>query len=170
MDDYLMDADLTKYSENLHLFQQLTTPEKALLARCVPSALPVVLRLFKANYKPSLSDQPFDTVLAGSLLTAPSMDTVTLECASPGYSPSSPSAVGGAVAHAVSFGSAAGLSRMAKRSFAAPAPPAAPASMMYSAALDTTTDAMDVDGKTEKERQTQHRDANSTEFLGIFFS
>jgi hypothetical protein len=156
MDDFLVDADLTKYSENLHLFQQLTTPEKALLARRVPSALPVVLRLFKANYKPNLSDQPFDTVLAGSLLTAPSMDAVTLECASPGYSPSSPSAVAGAVAHTVSFGSAAGLSRKAKRSFAAPA---APASMMYSATLDTTTDAMDVDGKTEKKRQTQHRDA-----------
>lgn len=160
MDDYLVDANLAKYFENLHLFQQLTTPEKALLARRVPSALPVVLRLFKESYKPSLSDQPFDTVLAGSLLTAPTMDAVTVECASLGYSPSGPSVFGGAAPHAVSFGSAAavvGASRMAKRSFAAPAPPAAPMSMMYSAssALDTTTEDMDLDGKTEK-KLAQH--------------
>ncbi|KAI8086266.1 uncharacterized protein BX664DRAFT_298784 [Halteromyces radiatus] len=71
MDDYLIDADLTKYIDSLSLFQNLNVVEKALLAKRLPQALPVVLQFFKNNYEPSLSDQPFDTVLAGNALAVP---------------------------------------------------------------------------------------------------
>ncbi|ORZ25651.1 hypothetical protein BCR42DRAFT_485784 [Absidia repens] len=75
MDDYLIDADLTKYATDLYLFHQLNVAEKALLAKRVPQILPMVLRLFKDNHQPSLSDQPFDTVLAGNVLAIPVPET-----------------------------------------------------------------------------------------------
>ncbi|CAO3598460.1 unnamed protein product [Absidia cylindrospora] len=71
MDDYLIDADLTHYANDLYLFQQLNVAEKALLAKRIPQALPVVLQIFKDNYSRNLSDQPFDTVLAGNSLAIP---------------------------------------------------------------------------------------------------
>ncbi|ORZ18099.1 hypothetical protein BCR42DRAFT_413153 [Absidia repens] len=71
MDDYLIDADLTRYANDLYLFQQLNVAEKALLAKRVPQALPTVLQIFKDNYTRNLSDQPFDTVLAGNSLAIP---------------------------------------------------------------------------------------------------
>ncbi|CAO3597469.1 unnamed protein product [Absidia cylindrospora] len=75
MDDYLIDADLTKYATDLYLFHQLNVAEKALLAKRVPQILPMVLQLFKDNHQPSLSDQPFDTVLAGNVLAVPVTET-----------------------------------------------------------------------------------------------
>ncbi|CAO3614855.1 unnamed protein product [Cunninghamella blakesleeana] len=71
MDDYLIDADLTKYSNNLYSYKKLSTVEKALLAKRVPDILPVVLQSFKDTFEPPLSDQPFDTVLAGNSLNLP---------------------------------------------------------------------------------------------------
>ncbi|CAO3639136.1 unnamed protein product [Cunninghamella echinulata] len=71
MDDYLIDAELTKYANNLHSYQLLSTAEKALLAKRVPDILPVVLRHFKDTFEPPLSDEPFDTVLAGNALNLP---------------------------------------------------------------------------------------------------
>ncbi|KAI8343507.1 hypothetical protein BC941DRAFT_95479 [Chlamydoabsidia padenii] len=146
MDYYLIDADLTKYANSLHLFQQLTVPEKALLARRVPSVLPVVLESFKANHEPSLSDQPFDTVLAGSLLNAPvmkSMDFVQA-CAAP--APSS-SGIVGRMHSEVSFGSASGIQRHAKRAFA----PMAMANFSH----DNVSDSMDIDDNAESSEDDQ---------------
>ncbi|KAI9304785.1 hypothetical protein BJ944DRAFT_240240 [Cunninghamella echinulata] len=71
MDDYLIDAELTKYANNLYAYQLLSTAEKALLAKRVPDILPVVLRHFKDTFEPPLSDEPFDTVLAGNTLNLP---------------------------------------------------------------------------------------------------
>lgn len=71
MDNYLIDANLEKYSSNLSLYRQLNNLELALLAKRDPSILPIVVKSFKDTYTaPSESemDNKFDTVLARNAL------------------------------------------------------------------------------------------------------
>jgi hypothetical protein len=106
--------------------------EKALLAKRVPNILPTVLQLFKDNYQPPLSDQPFDTVLAGNALnaivpeadSAPSFAKAAYSSMMMPMSMSMPPMMVGA----------SNKVRMAKRSLGARAPMAA--SMEFSAELE----------------------------------
>ncbi|KAI8138055.1 hypothetical protein BJV82DRAFT_717646 [Fennellomyces sp. T-0311] len=69
MDLYLIDdlTGLRKFVDSVYLYKNLSTVEKALLAKRFPELLPITLQAFK-DADINQSDVNFDTVLAGSAL------------------------------------------------------------------------------------------------------
>lgn len=79
MDLYLIDGDLSEFSDSIYKFNQLNTAEKALLATASSKEfLQTVLRLFKEDFDDKKvndrSDAIFDSILAGSALSLSSND------------------------------------------------------------------------------------------------
>lgn len=79
MDLYLIDGDLSEFTESIYKFNQLKTAEKALLATASSKEfLQTVLRSFKEDFDDKKvndrSDAIFDSILAGSALSLLSTD------------------------------------------------------------------------------------------------
>ncbi|KAI9271588.1 hypothetical protein BDA99DRAFT_602382 [Phascolomyces articulosus] len=79
--DYYLLEDMTTlrtYADSIHLYEELTIYEKALLAKKIPDLLPVTLQAFLDAYTPT-SDSNFDAVLAGSSLQQSIHQQIDLE-------------------------------------------------------------------------------------------
>ncbi|KAG2236978.1 hypothetical protein INT48_002047 [Thamnidium elegans] len=82
MDLYLIDEDLSEFSNDIYKFEQLSIAEKAILATTQsPQFLKTVLRSFEEAFDDRViddrSDAIFDSIIAGSALASTEVITVT---------------------------------------------------------------------------------------------
>ncbi|KAI7872019.1 hypothetical protein BDF14DRAFT_1755353 [Spinellus fusiger] len=69
MDHYLAGDNLEHYARHLHLYNSLSVPEKALLAKSIPDYLPAILRSFEDIHTlvpDATQDKHFDIIMAGN--------------------------------------------------------------------------------------------------------